>query len=194
MTSGGPAEIGHNDGPPLDPGRSWRRFAWRKARAAIAPPAPLEVVRRHVRRARALGLPYPVYASIRLGTGRDVRALMVTGRALGQRRRIGAEALCARLASVEAAELLLLSRAVPAPAGRPALALGLRFAAAGPAPHAGAGWGEVRAAVLALTRARALPRDTVVMIGSGDREKAWATAAALARFVPAADYGAGAAS
>ena len=63
------AGIGHNQGPPIDGALSWRRFAWKKARAVLVPRRPIEVVRRRVRRATQLGLEYPQYASILLGTG-----------------------------------------------------------------------------------------------------------------------------
>ncbi|MEM1346723.1 MAG: hypothetical protein AAGI34_19375, partial [Pseudomonadota bacterium] len=105
--------VGHNRGPALDAGHAWRRHAWTRARASLAPRAGLEVVRRHVARAAALGLPYPLYASIRLGTGRDVAALMLSGAALGYRRRgaLAAPVVATKLAAVEA-ERLLLTQAV----------------------------------------------------------------------------------
>ncbi|MGF1552163.1 MAG: hypothetical protein ACFBWO_06645 [Paracoccaceae bacterium] len=57
-----PPRIGHNGGPPLDPGRSFRAYAWKRARAELVPRLPLEIVRRRVRRARELGLDYPANA------------------------------------------------------------------------------------------------------------------------------------
>ncbi|MEM7238801.1 MAG: hypothetical protein AAF501_13400, partial [Pseudomonadota bacterium] len=77
--------IGHNLGPPIEPGRSFRRFAWAKARRELLPKLPLEVLRRRVARARDLGLAYPQYASILLGTGRDVIAFLFTADAVGLR-------------------------------------------------------------------------------------------------------------
>ncbi|MEQ9813425.1 MAG: hypothetical protein RLO50_11660 [Azospirillaceae bacterium] len=48
----------HNGGPPLEPGRSWRRFCWRKARKAAFALPPPEVWRRRLKQAQALGLTY----------------------------------------------------------------------------------------------------------------------------------------
>ena len=77
--------IGHNQGPPIEAAVSWRRFAWKKARAKLVPKLPLEIVRRRVRRAAELGLEYPQYASILLGTGRDIVGFLYTCDALGLR-------------------------------------------------------------------------------------------------------------
>ncbi|MEO1458389.1 MAG: hypothetical protein AAFV49_12635, partial [Pseudomonadota bacterium] len=87
------AGIGHNKGPSLEPGRAWRTHCWREAKRTMVPRAPIEVVRRRVARARALGLEYPAYASILLGTGRDVRAFLFTAEAvrLAVRRALAAE-------------------------------------------------------------------------------------------------------
>ena len=48
--------IGHNNGPTMDPGRGFRRYAWKRARAELLPKMPIEIVRRRVKRARELGL------------------------------------------------------------------------------------------------------------------------------------------
>ena len=37
--------IGHNRGPAIDEGRSWRRHCWTEARRTLLPTLPLEVVR-----------------------------------------------------------------------------------------------------------------------------------------------------
>ena len=39
------AGIGHNNGPTMEAGESWRRHAWGKARARLLPVLPIEVVR-----------------------------------------------------------------------------------------------------------------------------------------------------
>ncbi|MEM9781224.1 MAG: hypothetical protein AAF899_02005 [Pseudomonadota bacterium] len=185
--------IGHNQGPPLDPGRTGRVFAWKKARAELVPRLPLEVVRRRVRRARQLGLAYPDYASILLGTGRDVIGFLFTGPALVERLQRGAPAP----ASIPAARLDRLSAITGAE--RRLLApqelverIGPLFAAVAPLPHPGAGWRDGRNAVLtalaAVENKPALPSDAVVMIGATSDERAWADAAALAKFLPAERY------
>ncbi|MEM6974300.1 MAG: hypothetical protein AAF577_16000 [Pseudomonadota bacterium] len=187
--------IGHNEGPPLDPGRSGRVFAWKKARAQLMPRLPLEVVRRRVRRARELGLTYPDYASILLGSGRDVIGFLFTGPALVERLRRGeapmaviGETRLARLREIQGAERRLLgAEAMAAP--HPDL---FALTAPAPAPEAEAPWREGRAAVLtaigAAGTSRALPSDGVVMIGASPEERVWADAAALAKFLPAERY------
>ncbi|MFN3615330.1 MAG: hypothetical protein ACK4WC_12345, partial [Rubrimonas sp.] len=74
--------IGHNS-LNRDPDHGFRRHAWTRARAALVKPAAIEVVRRQVRRAQALGLDYKRYSTIVLATGRDIAALIVTDRAVG---------------------------------------------------------------------------------------------------------------
>ena len=64
------ARIGHNQGPPLDPERSGRLHAWRKALEKAWETPPIEVVRRRVARARALGMSYREYTAHYLDTGR----------------------------------------------------------------------------------------------------------------------------
>lgn len=65
-----PIAIGHNQGPPLDPERSGRVFAWSRAVAKAWENPPIEVVRRRVARARELGMTYREYTAILLDTGR----------------------------------------------------------------------------------------------------------------------------
>ncbi len=176
--------FGHNRGPALDPGRGWRRYAWARAKAEGLPKAPIEVVRRHVARAKALGLTYPAYAAIRLGTGRDVAALLFTGGALLS---TPAVVRAARLAALAEAERLLL-------AGRgaalraPAEALGLRFAAAGPGPDPEPSDRARRGAIRRVLDLPRLPSDAVVLVAPDPRQKAGAEAARLAGFVPASHY------
>ncbi|MEM1130871.1 MAG: hypothetical protein AAGH83_10165 [Pseudomonadota bacterium] len=73
---------GHNGGPTLEPGVGWRRYCWRKARADLLPQLPLEVVRIRVARAKALGLPYRTYATVRATAGQDIVAFMFSSNAL----------------------------------------------------------------------------------------------------------------
>ncbi|WP_333834409.1 hypothetical protein [Rubrimonas sp.] len=184
--------IGHNEGPPLDPGRSWRAHCWKAARAELLPRLPIEVLRRRVRRAQELGLAYPAYASILLGSGRDVVAFLFTAEAVGLRvlraaAQAGiAEAAAAKLGAIVRAQRLLMVE--DADAVRPTLASGAPFDAAGAAPRAGASPKAGAAAVGALLDPRALPRDAVVMVGARPDERGWAEAARLARFLGAEAY------
>lgn len=167
----------------MDPGRTWRTHVWRRAKAEGLPKVGIETVRRHVRRAAALGLSYQRYAAIRIGTGRDVRALLFSGAALGLRRGAPlATPYVARLSAISDCERLLLGEAPPAAAGDAGL-----FDDAAPAPPPHATLPEGREAIRNLLRPRALPGDAVVMIGDGalgdGAEPAWADAARLARFL-----------
>jgi hypothetical protein len=185
--------IGHNQGPPLEAGRSWRIHAWRTARRELMPRLPLEVIRRRVARARQLGLAYPQYASILLGTGRDIVAFLFTDgglelrleRALSLPRRVedrlAALTRCDRLMMVDAGtDTIRLARELDARA--------IPFVALEPAPGRHVAWGEGRAAIRAVLAPRRLAGDAVVMVGTVPEERVWADAAQLASFLPAASY------
>jgi hypothetical protein len=62
--------IGHNGGPPLDPGVSWRRFCWKKAHGRAWKTPPREIALARLARAEELGVSYREYASVLLDTGR----------------------------------------------------------------------------------------------------------------------------
>ncbi len=186
--------IGHNRGPSLDPGHGWRRYCWQRARQDLLGPAlPLEVVRMRMRRAEELGLRYPAYASILRGTGRDIFAFLFTTEALGlrlKRRLEMPDAVKARLATIRRAERTAFAPEGEAPEPfRIELqeVAGSRFAACAP-PPAGDGWGTARDAISALLRDAQVPGDTVVLIGTEDRHRAWAEAGRLAKFLPAGVY------
>ena len=174
--------MGHNQGPPLDGGRSWRRHVWTKAKSSQLPKLGIETVRRHVRRAGQLGLRYPQYAAIRVGTGRDVRALLFSAAALGWRRGALPEEAGRRLSRIEDADAHLLARLRGHVAGAPARAGRVRFAAAGPPPSNIA---DARAAVRAVLDPLSLPGDAVVLIGDDPAQAVWVAQARLAKFIPA---------
>ena len=75
-------EIGHNGGPSLEGGVSWRKHCWSSARERLLPTLPIEVVRLRVKRAKALGLDYKTYAGVRAATGHDVVAFLFSSNAL----------------------------------------------------------------------------------------------------------------
>ena len=179
----GHSGIGHNRGPAMDAGVSWRRHCWSKARAALLPTLPLEVVRLRVKRAEALGLAYRDYATVRATTGRDVVALLFSSDALRIRRSPTEmpSAHADKLAAIEACARLLAAHAPLDPA---ALAQALPvFDAVTRAPST---WARAPFADFpALDR---LPRDAVLLVGDGPHERPWVAAARLAGYVPAERY------
>jgi len=74
LTRGTPAAppragLGHNQGPPLVES-TWHLAAWRMAHAEAWKTPPLEVVRRRLKRAQALGMSYREYTLEILERGR----------------------------------------------------------------------------------------------------------------------------
>ncbi|MEO1688747.1 MAG: hypothetical protein AAFU61_12660 [Pseudomonadota bacterium] len=194
LPSEDPPGIGHNKGPALEPGHGFRKVAWGKARAALLPRLPLEVLKRRVKRAQELGLAYPAYASILAGTGRDVVAFLFTSHALGLRLARAVEVPerdAARLREITGARRLLLGPERE-DASRLAEALGAErrivFDLAEPAPALEAPLPEGRAAVQALLTPLKLPADGVVMVGDRAAERDWAEAARLGRFLSRQAY------
>ena len=179
--------IGHNQGPPLDGARSWRKHCWTNARRNLLPKLPLEVIRRRVARARQLGLAYPHYASILLGSGRDIVAFLFTSDSLGPRLDRMPEEVAAKLRSLERCDRLLLAQGDPIRAAEALARRQIVFANVAPAPG-GAGLAEGRAAIRAALDPLRLPGNTVVMVGTQAIERDWADAARLARFLSAETY------
>jgi len=64
-----PPGLGHNRGPPLDPGVDWRVFCWRKAHARAWQPPPREIALARLARAQALGMTYREYTAVLLDRG-----------------------------------------------------------------------------------------------------------------------------
>lgn len=180
------AGIGHNNGPTMEDGASWRKHAWGKARAGLLPVLPIEVVRLRVRRAAELGLDYRTYASIRAASGHDVIAFLFSTNALRllpphpalphDRR--------AALSALNAVGRAALVRVPMDPARVLALAGGL-IDSAHQAPRPFAGWAEARRQILAALPCAA---DRVVMVGDTAEERDWAQAARLAWYLPADRY------
>lgn len=186
--------IGHNQGPPLDAGHSWRKHVWKKARKELLPKLPLEVIRRRVARAKELGLEYPAYASILLGTGRDIVGFLFTCDALGLRLEKSVEipdSVAAKLTAVKATHLLAAEEAAgPDEIAKHLVAehkLAIAGTAALPDPDR-VPWTAGRAAIRAALDPLKLPSDTVVMIGTRAHERDWADAAKLAKFLPSDNY------
>ena len=177
---------GHNNGPTMESGGSWRRYAWHRARAELMPTLPLEVVRRRVARARELGLDYKAYAGIRAATGRDIIAVIFSSNALR---------LARTTALIDAERQRKLSKTI----GVEALALvhppfdvgqvtkvNAIISRADRAPGFGETWAQTRARVLELKGI--LPADGVLVIGETALEREWTEVGRLAGFVYADRY------
>jgi hypothetical protein len=177
--------IGHNKGPAMEAGLSWRRHCWTAARERLLPTLPVEVVRLRVRRAKELGLEYKTYASVRAATGHDVVAFLFSSNALR------VSLVQPEMPEDRAAKLAVMA------CGRVALAVapltpGMVMAAnpaldaAHGAPFALAGFVELRAALrAALGR---VPSDQVLLVGDMALERDWCAAGRLAGYVAAERY------
>lgn len=181
------AGIGHNGGPSMEAGASWRRHCWTEARAALLPTLPVEVVRLRVKRAAELGLDYRTYASVRAASGHDVVAFLFSSNAL--RLLAPAPALppdrAAHLAAIRACGRLALAVAPLSPE-RVEMAARGAIDAAYPAPVHLARFADQAGAIRAAIGR--LPRDGVVLVGDGPLEQDWCAAGRLAAFLPAARY------
>ncbi|GHE06156.1 hypothetical protein U879_06575 [Defluviimonas sp. 20V17] len=178
--------IGHNGGPTLEGGYSWRRHAWRRARADLLPNSlPVEVVRTRVRRAAELGLDYRTYASVRAASGHDVVAFLFSSNALrllGPAPRLPGDRV-EKLSRLAACGRIALAQAPLDPAR--VMMAAPQLDAAYPAPAALAAWPEARAALRAALDPHKLPGDRVVLVGDLGLERDWSAAAGLAYYLPA---------
>lgn len=180
--------IGHNNGPAMDAGLSWRRHAWARARADLLPTLPIEVLRTRVRRAADLGLDYRTYASVRAATGRDVIGFLFSSNALRVLR--AGDPLPAgranRLTSILAGRVGLANPPLAPAALAAACGQALHRVHAAPAPLAP--WAAARTAIDAARQDAGWPADAVILVGAHDLERDWCAAGRLAAFVPAERY------
>ncbi len=179
------AEIGHNRGPSLEGGVSWRKHCWASARAALLPTLPIEVVRLRVKRAKALGLDYKTYAGVRAATGHDVVAFLFSSNALrvSVLRPVMPEARAGKLAEVQCGRLALA--VIPLTPGMVEAANPV-LDGAWTAPYGLAGFGEVRERLRAALGK--VPGDQVILVGDLGLERDWCAAGRLAWYLPAERY------
>lgn len=181
----GAGMIGHNRGPSMAEGATWRKLCWTLARAALVPVLPVEVVRTRVRRAADLGLDYRTYASFRAQTGHDVVAFLFSSNALRvtpQQMRMP-DAVVAKLAGVRAERVGL-------PVGRigPALLAGWNpeLDRAEQAPPLWATFAEARWRLREILGR--VPGDRVILVGDQPLEAEWCAAGRLAGYLTADRY------
>jgi hypothetical protein len=181
------ASLGHNRGPTMEAGASWRKHCWVHARERLLPHLPIEVLRGRIRRAKELGLDYKTYASVRAVSGHDVVAFLFSSNALRllganpvlpaeRAQKLGALLECGRLAVVSAP----LTPEVALQAAEGALQ------AAFTAPGAFDSFSQMRA-LIDVAKA-GLPGDRVLLVGDMALEQVWCGAGRLAGYVPADRY------
>ena len=177
--------IGHNRGPSMQAGAAWRKVCWTRAREALLPVLPIEVVRTRVRRAADLGLDYRTYASVRAQTGHDVVAFLFSSNALrvtAQHVRMP-EAVVAKLAGLRAERIGL-------PVGRldPVLLAtwNPELDRSEAAPPLWAAFGAARQRLREILGR--VPGDRVLLVGDQPLEAEWAAAGRLAGYLIADRY------
>ena len=184
------AGIGHNSGRVDEPGRSWRRHVWTKARKDLMPTLPIEVVRLRVRRAAELGLPYKTYAGIRASTGHDLIGFLFSNNAL-QVMRDGQVMPAQRAAKLSALAGADCTGVAHRPVTPPHLSTLGGIARAFPAPQFHQNWTAMRDQIRAIVTAGGHPADRFVMVGSTAFEREWAEAAKMAGFLDGDSFFAG---
>jgi septum formation topological specificity factor MinE len=173
---------GHNNGPSLEEGTSWRTHCWRQARESLLPTLPIEVVRLRITRARELGLPYRTYAGIRASTGHDVIGFLFSTNALRLLRPTDAlpEDRRARLQRLVACDRMALVQ----PPLDPAMTLTLApLDAAFAAPRFTDSWPGIRDRLRAILAERRHSSDGYVLIGETAQEREWSEAGRLGGYL-----------
>ncbi len=174
--------IGHNSGRVAEPGQSWRRHVWTRARADLLPKLPIEVIRLRVKRAAELGLPYKTYAGVRAATGHDLVGFLFSSNALHVLRdgQSMPEPRRAKLASLCAADRVgLLHKGIAAIAG-------LDAAYSAPPPHAS--WSAMRDHLKSIAAQHGKPADRYLLVGDTPLERDWAEALQTAGYLAADRY------
>lgn len=174
--------LGHNNGPTMEAGFAFRKHAWTKARKALIPTLPIEILRTRVQRAKALGLPYKTYASVRASTGRDVVGFLFSNNALRVFHNVDPVPMdrADKLAQLEAMKTAL--------AHAPLTLDHLDLDATGTAPHFSATWSDMRRLVQNPIRAARLPCDGVLVVGDTVLEREWSDAGRLAGYISSSEF------
>lgn len=188
MAGPGPL-LGHNGGPTMEPGHTYRTYMWRKAQKRMMPNTiPLMIVKMRVKRAAELGLDYKTYASVRQAAGGDILGLLFSSNAL---RILGGaahmpDARDRALRAVKSARKLSL---VHAPLQPPAvLQANPVLDATAAAPRFTDEWSGMRDRVQGFIRDQRLSGHQVLIIGDTSVETEWSTAARAAGYLPADRY------
>ncbi len=182
--------IGHNGGPTMERGQTWRTYQWRQAQKAMMPKTiPLMVVKMRLKRAAELGMDYKAYAAIRQASGRDICGFLFSSNAL---RILGAGSArmpadrSEKLAAVKDAGRFALVHLPFKP--EDVLAAEETIDAATRAPDLRMPWGQMRAHLTGFVRERRLVGDQVVVVGDTALEAEWTAAVRAAGYVSAERY------
>ncbi|WP_320241651.1 hypothetical protein [Cognatiyoonia sp. IB215182] len=181
------AKIGHNSGRVNEPGKSWRRHVWTKARKNLIGTLPVEVVRLRVRRAKELGLPYKTYAGFRASSGHDLIGFLFSNNALLVLRdgEVMPLARAGKLANLVRTDCTGIAH-------RPVTPMHLAnlrgLARAFAAPRFSDSWSVMRDQIRAIVTSQGQPADRFVMVGDTAFEREWAEAARMAGYLSAGDF------
>lgn len=183
MTAG----IGHNSGRVTEPGTSWRKHAWTRARKDLMPTLPVEIVRLRVKRAAQLGLPYKTYAGIRASSGHDLIGFMFSSNALHILR--DGQTMPGHRADklqglIDTARIGLAHRPVTPRHLTGQVGIDAGYAA----PRFGESWSDTRNRMRDIIGARKQPADRFVMVGDTAFEREWAEAARMAGYLDADQF------
>ena len=181
------AGIGHNSGQVDEPGKSWRKHVWTKARKDLMPTLPIEVVRLRVRRASELGLPYKTYAGIRASTGHDLIGFLFSNNALQVLRegQLLPADRAAKLAALVRTECTGVAHRPVTPTHLGGLPGIVRAHAA---PAFSASWANMRDQMRAMITAEGHPADRFVIVGDTAFEREWAEAGRTAGYLQAEQF------
>ena len=180
--------LGHNNGPTMETGHSWRKHCWTKARRDLLPNLPIEILRTRVKRAQELGLDYKTYASVRASTGRDVIGFLFSSNALRSFLNSPTipEPRQKKLINLKNCRTIALISAPLVPSA--VLQANPNIADAVIAPGILSGWGETARLMDAAREPHKLPADAVLLIGDTALEQEWAAAGRIAGYVGAEHY------
>lgn len=177
--------VGHNSGRVDEPGKAWRTHAWRKARRDLMPKLPIEVIRRRVKRAAELGLPYKTYAGLRASSGDDLIGFMFSSNALDVLRRtdVVPAVKADKVQSLVGAKTIALTyrSVLPEQVCPP-----VDFAAA--VPDVMAPWVQTRAALERVFVKTRMPSSRMVLITEQTLEREWVSAGRMAGVLPTTEF------
>lgn len=178
--------IGHNHGPTMEAGASWRKHCWTKARKDLLKTIPIEILRVRVARAAELGLEYKSYASIRAASGHDVIAFLFSSNALRvfPKDQAMPDDRIFKLEKIENVNRLVALQGNLKELPKDSPMVDSCFTA----PDFSHSWGQTRDILLDQVHQQKLPRSGVVVVGDTSQERVWHEAARLAGYVSADQF------